>query len=295
LREGGVFEIRAITASRPHINRGLGAVETFVRSSKGIVPLNLHELWKYRNLLYFLCWRDIKVRYKQTLLGASWAILQPVLTMAIFTVIFSNVAHIQTDGPYQIFSFTALVPWTFFSYAVTQSANSLVGSANLVTKVYFPRLLIPLASALAGLVDFGLAFIVLLAMMAYYGIAPTEALALLPLFILLALLTALAVGIGLSALNVQYRDVRYLVPFLIQIWLYATPVLYPINLTHGTLHVLLALNPMTGVVEGFRWALLGRRGLDTGLLGISAAVTVAGLAASLFYFRNAETQFADVI
>lgn len=269
--------------------------EIVVRPSKGFVPLNLRELWNYRNLLYFLCWRDIKVRYKQTLLGASWAILQPVLNMVIFTVIFGRVAHIKTDGPYQLFSFTALVPWTFFAYAMTQSANSLVNSANLVSKVYFPRLIVPTASALAGLVDFVLAFLVLLGMMAYYHVSPTPALLLLPIFVLLTLAAALAVGIGLSAVNVKYRDVRYVVPFLSQVWMYASPVVYPINLAHGTLHLILSLNPMTCVIEGFRWALLGQQGLDMGSLALSATVTLAGLAVSLFYFRRVEMQLADVI
>jgi lipopolysaccharide transport system permease protein len=272
-----------------------GAPEIVIRPSKGFVPLNLRELWNYRNLLYFLCWRDIKVRYKQTLLGASWAILQPVMNLVVFTIIFGNLAHIKTDGPYQVFCLTALVPWTFFAYAMTQSANSLVNSSFLVSKVYLPRLIIPIASALAGLVDFALAFMILIGMMIYYRITPTPALLLLPLFVLLALLAALAVGIGLSAVNVQYRDVRYLVPFLSQMWMYATPVVYPISLTHSKLHVLLSLNPMTGVVEGFRWALLGKQGLDTGALILSATVTVAGLTGSLFYFRRVEKQFADVV
>lgn len=280
---------------RPQSSLDPGTPEIIVRPSKGFAPLNLREIWRYRNLLYFLTWRDIKVRYKQTFLGASWAILQPVLNMIIFTIIFGRVAHIQTDGPYQIFSFTALVPWTFFAYAMTQSANSLVNSANLVSKVYFPRILIPVASALAGLVDFVLAFLVLLGMMVYYHTAPTPALLLLPIFVLLALFAALAVGIGLSAVNVQYRDVRYLVPFLSQVWMYATPVVYPINLAHGTLRTLLALNPMTGVVEGFRWALLGQKGLDAGVLAESATVTLLALTGSLFYFRRVERQFADVV
>ncbi len=286
---------RPASGSLPPEDRRTSALEIVVRPSKGFVPLNLRELWNYRNLLYFLAWRDIKVRYKQTVLGAAWAVLQPVLNMVVFTIIFGRVAHIQTDGPYQLFSFTALVPWTFFAYAMTQSANSLVNSSFLVSKVYLPRLIIPVASAMAGLVDFILAFVVLLGMMVYYRVAPTPALVMLPAFVLLALLAALAVGIGLSAVNVQYRDVRYLVPFLSQMWMYATPVVYPINLAHGTLHTVLSLNPMTGVVEGFRWALLGRQGLDTGALLASAAVTLAGLTLSLFYFRRVEKQFADVV
>ena len=270
--------------------------EVVIRPSKGLVPLNLRDLWAYRNLLYFLCWRDIKVRYKQTLLGASWALLQPVLNMIIFTVIFGNLAHLKSDGvPYPVFSYTALLPWTFFAYAMTQSANSLVNSSYLVSKVYLPRLIIPIASAMAGLVDFALAFLVLIGLMIYYHITPTMALFLLPLFLLLALLAALAVGIGLSALNVQYRDVRYVLPFLSQVWMYATPVVYASSLATGKLHVLLSLNPMTGVVEGFRWALLGRQGLDVGALTLSAFATVLVLMASLYYFRRVEQQFADMV
>jgi len=270
--------------------------EVVIRPSKGLVPLNLRDLWAYRNLLYFLCWRDIKVRYKQTFLGASWALLQPVLNMIIFTVIFGNLAHLKSEGvPYPVFSYTALLPWTFFAYAMTQSANSLVNSAYLVSKVYLPRLIIPIASAMAGLVDFALAFLVLIGLMIYYHIAPTIALFLLPLFLLLAMLAALAVGIGLSALNVQYRDVRYVVPFLSQVWMYATPVVYASSLATGKLHVILSLNPMTGVVEGFRWALLGRQGLDIGALTLSAAATILVLVASLYYFRRVEQQFADMV
>ncbi len=270
--------------------------EIVIRPSKGIVPLNLRDLWLYRGLLYFLCWRDIKVRYKQTLLGAAWAILQPVMNMVIFTIIFGNVAHLQSEGfPYPIFSYSALLPWTLFAYAMSQSAGSLVSNANLISKVYFPRLVIPIASALAGLVDFAMAGLVLVGLMVYYRITPTPALALLPLFVILALIAALAVGIFLSALNVQYRDVRYTVPFLSQIWMYATPVVYASSLTTGKLHVILALNPMTGVVEGFRWALLGKQGLDGGALALSTTATILALVGSLFYFKRMEQRFADVV
>lgn len=264
--------------------------------STGWVSLSLRELWRYRGLLYFLTWRDIKVRYKQTALGALWAIIQPVMTMVIFTVIFSRVAKIGSDGiPYPIFSYCGLLPWTFFAYAMTQSANSLVGNANLISKVYFPRLVIPIASTLAGLMDFAISFLVLVGMMLYYHIAPTPALLLMPLFLLLTLAAALSVGTWLSALNVQYRDVRYTVPFLTQIWMYATPVAYPISQTSGTLHIILSLNPMTAVVVGFRWALLGKQGIDLGSLLLSATVTVVALYGGLFYFRRMERQFADVV
>src|SRR5919108_820507 len=229
-----------------------------IEPTKGWAPLKLKALWRYRELLYFLTWRDIKVRYKQTALGASWAVIQPVMTMVIFTVVFGRFAKVPSDGvPYPIFSYCALLPWTFFAYAMGQSANSLVGSANLISKVYFPRLVIPIAASLAGLVDFAIAFVVLLGMMVFYHVIPTAAVVTLPLFLLLALAAALAVGIWLSALNVQYRDVRYTIPFLTQIWLYATPIAYPAGLIHGRLHLIFAVNPMTGVVEGFRWAMLG--------------------------------------
>jgi lipopolysaccharide transport system permease protein len=264
--------------------------------SKGWVSLDLHELWRSRGLLYFLAWRDIKVRYKQTALGALWAIIQPVMTMIIFTVIFSKVAKIGSDGiPYPIFSFCGLLPWTFFAYAMTQSANSLVGNANLISKVYFPRLVIPIASTLSGLMDFAISFLVLAGMMIYYHVAPTPALVLLPLFLVLTLAAALSVGTWLSALNVQYRDVRYTVPFLTQFWMYATPVAYPISQTSGALHTILSLNPMTAVVVGFRWALLGKQGLDIGSLLLSSAMTILALIGGLFYFRRMERQFADVV
>jgi lipopolysaccharide transport system permease protein len=274
----------------------LAADEILIEANHGWSPLNLQDLWRFRGLLYFLCWRDIKLRYKQTVLGASWAILQPVMNMIIFTVIFGNLAHLKSDGvPYPIFAFTALLPWTLFAYAMTQAANSLVNSSQLVSKIYFPRLVIPVASALAGLVDFAMGFIVLTALMLYYHIAPTSALVLLPLFVLLALAAALSVGIWLSAVNVQYRDVRYTLPFLTQAWMYATPVVYASSAATGKLHFILSLNPMTGVVEGFRWALLGKQGLDAGSLALSTTMTLVALLGSLFYFRRMEQRFADVV
>jgi len=267
-----------------------------ITPSAGWVPLRLGALWRYRELLYFLTWRDIKVRYKQTVLGAAWAVLQPVLTMAIFTVVFSRLAKVPSDGvPYPIFSFCGLLPWTLFAYAITQAGNSLVVNANLVSKVYFPRLVIPLAAALAGLLDFIIAFLVLLALMAFYGIVPTPAMVALPLFLLLAMAAALAVGIWLAALNVQYRDVRHTIPFLTQIWLYATPIAYPTSLIHGSLRLVFALNPMTGVVAGFRWAIIGKERLDIGFLVLSSAITVVALIGGLYYFRRVEQRFADVV
>lgn len=291
--------VEPITAQRgaPASGHGTASLPVLViEPPRGLVALRLGDLWRYRDLLYFLVWRDIKVRYKQTALGASWAILQPVMTMVIFTVVFGKFAKIPSDGvPYPIFSYCGLLPWTFFAYAMSQSADSLVSNANLIRKVYFPRLVIPVAASLAGLLDFGIAFVLLVGMMAFYRVAPTVAMITLPFFLLLALLTALTVGIWLSALNVQYRDVRYAIPFLVQIWLFATPIAYPASLIHGTWHLVFALNPMTGVVEGFRWALLGTGSLDVPALGISIAVTMAALIGGLYYFRTMEQRFADVV
>jgi len=267
-----------------------------IRPSKGWVPLRLKELWEYRELLYFLVWRDIKVRYKQTVLGAAWAIIQPFFTMVVFSIFFGRLAGIPSDGlPYPIFAYCALLPWQLFAHAMTESGNSLVANQNLITKVYFPRLVIPLAAVLAGLVDFAVAFLVLVGMMAYYGIAPTIPAVTLPLFILLAIATALAVGLWLSALNVQYRDVRYTIPFLTQFWLFSTPIAYPSSLVPEGWRVLYGLNPMAGVVEGFRWALLGTRNAPGPMLAVSVAVVVALLVGGLYYFRRMEKGFADVV
>ncbi len=269
-----------------------------IEPSKGWVPLKLSQLWRYRELLYFLAWRDIKVRYKQTALGAAWAVIQPVMTMVVFTVVFGRIAKVPTLGvPYPIFAYCGLLPWTFFAYALSQSSNSLVGSANLISKVYFPRLVVPIAAALSGLMDFVIAFVVLLGLMLWYHVLPTAAVLALPFFLLLTLVAALAVGIWLSAINVQYRDVRYTVPFLTQIWLYATPIAYtlPQSLAHSPLRVLTAINPMTGVAEGFRWAILGTHELDLPTLAVSSGVSVAALVGGLFYFRRMEQRFADVV
>jgi lipopolysaccharide transport system permease protein len=258
--------------------------------------LNLRELWAYRELLFFLTWRDIKVRYQQTVLGVAWAVLQPLLTMVVFSLFFGKLAGMPSDGvPYPIFSYAALVPWTFFSYSLTQSANSVVGSQQLITKVYFPRLLIPAATVLSGVVDFAVAFVVLLGMMLHYGIVPTlQVLWVLPL-LLLALVTALGVGFWLAALNVRYRDVRYTVPFLTQFWLFVTPIAYPSSLLHEPWRTLSALNPMTGVVEGFRWSLLGTTTAPGPLIAVSSLVAVLVLVGGAFYLRRMEDTFADVI
>jgi lipopolysaccharide transport system permease protein len=267
-----------------------------IDSSQSVLGLHLEDIWAYRELLYFLIWRDIKVRYKQTALGAAWAILQPFLTMVVFSVFFGHLAKVPSDGiPYPIFAYTALLPWHLFAHALTQSGTSLVANQSLITKVYFPRLIIPIAAALAGLVDFAVAFAVLLGMMLYYTIIPTVAVVMLPLLLLLAIATALAVGLWLSALNVQYRDVRYTLPFLAQFWLFATPVAYPSSLVPEPWRALYGLNPMAGVVEGFRWALLGKA-MDPGpLLAVSVLAVIALLIGGLVYFQRMESTFADVI
>jgi lipopolysaccharide transport system permease protein len=266
-----------------------------IEPSRGWVALRVKELWEYRELLYFLVWRDIKVRYKQTALGAAWAVLQPVLTMLVFTVFFGRLAKVPSDGiPYPVFVYAALLPWQLFAFALTESANSLVGNQNLIKKVYFPRLVVPLASVLAGLVDFGIAFLVLLALMLYYGIVPSFAILVLPLFLLLAVATALSVGLWLSALNVQFRDVRYTIPFLTQFWMFATPVAYPSSLVPERWRAWYGLNPMAGVVEGFRWALLGKSKSPGPLLWVSGLVVVLLLIGGLAYFRRMESTFADV-
>ncbi len=267
-----------------------------IRPSHGWPALRLNELWEYRELLYFLTWRDIKVRYKQTVLGAAWAIIQPFFAMVIFSVFFGHLARIPSDGlPYPIFAYCALLPWQLFAHALGQSGNSLVANQSLITRVYFPRLVIPISAVLAGLVDFAVAFVVLLGMMLYYGIIPTAAILTLPLFILLAVATALAVGLWLSALNVEYRDVRYTIPFLTQFWLFATPVAYPSSLVPERWRALYGINPLAGVVEGFRWALLGRAGAPDPLIAVSLVAVVLLLIGGLYYFRRMERTFADIV
>ncbi|HEX3036794.1 MAG TPA: ABC transporter permease [Thermodesulfobacteriota bacterium] len=267
-----------------------------IEPSTGWVSLKLQELWQYRELIYFLTWRDIKVRYKQTILGATWAIIQPVLTMVVFSLFFGKLAKIPSDGiPYPIFSYAALVPWTFFTHGLSQSSNSLVSSANLIKKVYFPRLAIPVTAVVSGIVDFVLAFIVLVGMMFYYGFVPTVNVIWLPLFLLLALITSLGVGLWLSALNVQFRDVRYTVPFLTQFWLFATPIAYPSSLLPDPWRTLYGINPMVGVVEGFRWALLGTDTAPGPIVIVSTLAAIALLIGGALYFRRMEKTFADVV
>ena len=258
--------------------------------------LRLGELWEYRDLLFILAWRDIKVRYKQTTLGVAWAVLQPLLTMVVFSLLFGGIAKLPSEGiPYPIFTFTALLPWQLFAYAMTESGNSLVANQQLITKVYFPRLVIPLGGVLSGLVDFAIAFLVLLGMMFFYHIPLSWNLLALPAFVFLAVLTALAVGIWLSALNVEYRDVRYTIPFLTQFWMFATPIAYSASLVPQAWRWLYSLNPMTGVVEGFRWALLGRQGFSLPYFLVSLAVVLVLFLAGLAYFRRMEDSFADNI
>lgn len=274
-----------------------GVLHVHIEPSRGWVSLRLHEIWEYRELLYFLVWRDIKVRYKQTVLGAVWAVLQPFLTMVVFSVFFNRLAGVKSESniPYPLFTFTGLLPWTLFAYSLQESGNSLVANQRLITKVYFPRLTIPISAVLAGLVDFAIAFVVLLGMMFYYGYYPTLAVLTLPLFLLFAIVTALAVGLWLSALNVQYRDVRYVIPFLSQFWLFLTPIAYSTSIIPAWARPLYGLNPMAGVVEGFRWALLGKSPAMGPLLVVSVVVVLVLLVGGLMYFRRMEKTFADVI
>jgi lipopolysaccharide transport system permease protein len=267
-----------------------------IEPSEGWVALQLRELWEYRELLYFLVWRDIKVRYKQTALGAAWAVIQPCLSMVVFSLFLGKLAQVPSDGvPYPLFSYAALVPWTLFATGLTLASTSLVGSSNLIKKVYFPRLAIPIAAVLSGTVDFALALGVLLLMIPSFGLRPSADVVWLPFFALLGLVTALGVGIWLSALNAEYRDVRHVVPFLAQLWLFATPVAYPSSLLGEPWRTLYALNPMVGVVEGFRWALLGTRARPGGLVLVSALAAVALLVSGAYYFRRMERTFADVV
>ena len=267
-----------------------------IEPGRGWVPLKLRDLWEYRDLLYFLTWRDIKVRYKQTALGAAWAIIQPLFTMLVFSLFFGGLAKVPSDGiPYSIFAYAALVPWIFFANGLSQSSNSLVGSAQLITKIYFPRLVIPISTVISGVVDFALAFLVLLVMMLYYGVVPTVNALWLPFFLLLALVASLGVGLWLSALNVEYRDVRYVVPFITQFWMFVTPIAYPSSLLSEPWRTLYGLNPMVGVVEGFRWALLGANTGPGPMIAVSSAASLMILISGAFYFKWMERNLADVV
>jgi lipopolysaccharide transport system permease protein len=275
---------------------------TRIRPSRGWRAINLRELWHYRELLWFMTLRDIKLRYKQTALGVAWAVLQPLFTMGVFTIFFGKLGKLPSDSkPYALFVLAALIPWQLFAYALTQSSNSLVAEQRLITKVYFPRLIVPVASVLSGLMDLFVAFALMLLMMAigpllgWERVAPTWAAMILPAFVLFAVLTALALGLWLSALNVQYRDIRYTIPFLTQFWMFLTPIAYPASLVPSKYRLLYGLNPMSGVVEGFRWALLGTAAPDWGLMAVSAGVVMILLAGGVIYFRRMEKTFADVV
>ena len=269
-----------------------------IEPSKSWVPLRLRDVYMYRELLYFLTWRDIKVRYKQTLLGATWAVLQPLLTMLIFTLFFGNLAGIgnRTGGiPYPVFAYAGLLIWTFFANAVTNSGNSLVGSANLITKIYFPRMIIPGAAVAAGLVDFAIAFVILIVLMIYYRLAVTWTILMLPLLIVLTTLVALGAGLWLSALNVRYRDIRYALPFLIQLWMFASPVIYPLDMVPAKWRWVLMLNPLSGIIENFRAALFGNANIDWTALSVSAVIALSVLIYSAYSFRRMERSFADIV
>jgi lipopolysaccharide transport system permease protein len=272
------------------------ARKIIIRPTSGWAALNLRDLWVYRELVYFMTWRDLKVRYKQTALGAAWAILQPFLTMVVFSIFFGSLAGVPSDGvPYPIFSYTALIPWTLFSKALQDASRSLVNSSHMITKVYFPRMILPLASVLAGIVDFLIAFVVLLGMMAFYHVTPTANIWTIPLFLILALVTAAGVSLWLSALNVLYRDINYVLPFLTQFWMYITPIAYPSSMVPEKWRLLYAVNPMTGVVEGFRWALLGSGQAPGMMTLVSTLVAIVLLVSGMFYFKRMERLFADMV
>jgi lipopolysaccharide transport system permease protein len=269
---------------------------TVVRPIRGWAPLQLRELWEHRELLYFFVWRDVKVRYKQAALGASWAVIQPFFTMVVFSVFFGRLAGLPSDGvPYPVFAYCALVPWSYFATSLSQASNSLVDHQRLITKVYFPRLMIPAASVIAGLVDLVIAFVVLIGMLLFYDIHPTPRILALPGFVLLATLTSLGVGLWLSAFNVRYRDVRYTIPFLVQFWLFLTPVAYSSSLVPERWRPLYGVNPMAGVVGGFRWALLGNTDPPGVMLLVSIGAVIGILVGGIFYFRRVERGFADVV
>jgi lipopolysaccharide transport system permease protein len=266
-----------------------------LRPPSGWASIGVGELWRFRELLFFLTWRDVKVRYKQTVLGAVWALVQPFMTMIVFTVVFNRFGKIEAPVAYPVFALTGLALWFYFTNSLNLSSNSLVANAPLITKVYFPRLAVAVSPLLAGLVDFVLALLLVAGAMAWYGVVPGPQIALLPLFVLLAFLTALGVGLALSALNVKYRDVRYVVPFVMQLWLYASPVAYPSSLVHGTYRTLYGLNPMTGVIDGFRWCLLDTGAPHTGSLLVSLGTALVLVVGGAMYFARTERSFADVI
>ena len=284
--EAKISQTRAIDA-RP---------ATVIEPSRGWVALNLSELWVYRELLYFLAWRDVKVKYKQTIIGAGWAILQPLMTMIVFTLVFKKIGDVPSDGiPYPIFAYTALLPWNLFSGTLNRSTLSLVSQVSLISKIYFPRLIIPLSATIAGIIDFALAFVVLVGMMFWYRVIPTLAVLSLPFFVTIALLAAVSVGLWLAALNVRYRDVGHAVPFLIQIWMFASPVAYPVSVIPEKWRLLYSLNPLAGVIEGFRWAMLGKESPDFVVIAVSTLAMMALFFSGIVYFKRTERTFADLI
>lgn len=269
--------------------------EVVIEPGEGWAPVNLGEIWKFRELLYFLAWRDVKVKYKQTALGVIWAVMQPVLAMLIFSLVFGSAGMPSDNAPYPIFVFLGLLPWNYFAGVLGQSTNSLVAGSNLITKIYFPRLIIPASSAIAPLIDLFIGSVVLGGMMVYYGVGAGSGMLLVPLLLLITLMNAVGFGILFSALNVRYRDIQYVIPFLIQIWMFSTPVIYPGSLLGGRYAWLLMLNPMGGVIEAFRPAVLGHMPIPWGALAVSAAVGFFVFVAGIFYFRRVERHFADVI
>jgi lipopolysaccharide transport system permease protein len=284
----------------PSGNAIISETEIVIEPSRGWITLQLRAIWQYRELLYFMVWRDLKVRYKQTIMGALWIVLQPVASMVVFSLLFGGLLKVPSGGaPYPIFAYAALLPWNYFAASLNRASTSLVGNAQLITKIYFPRLLIPLAGVLSGLVDFAISFLVLVGLMAYYQVHPTPVVALLPVFLLLAMLTALGFGLWLAALNVRFRDINILIPFIIQIWMYLTPVIYGATLIPKRFRYLLALNPMTAAVEGFRWALLGPYLEDAQAPGpvllASVLIALAVLVSGAVFFQRTERTFADII
>jgi lipopolysaccharide transport system permease protein len=267
-----------------------------IRPTSGWVPINLRDLWEYRELLYFLTWRDIKVRYKQTALGMGWVVLQPLLLMLVFTMFFGRLVELPSDGiPYPLFTYTALLPWQLFSRALNEGSMSLIAHERVITKTYFPRILLPASAVLASLIDFGIAFLVLIGFILFYGVHPGLAIFTLPLFVLLVVMTAFGVSLWLAAFNVLYRDVRYVLPFLTQLWMFATPIIYPVSVVPDSWRLLYSLNPMVGVVEGFRWAVLGNTSGMDAMFGLSALVVASVLGGGILYFQSVQQTFADVI
>jgi len=267
-----------------------------IEPRRKLIDLDLRAIWEYRELLYFLVWRDLKVRYRQTIIGIGWVVLQPLMTMIVFTAVFGNFAKVPSDGvPYPIFAYSALLPWNLFASSLTRGSESVVSNAQLISKIYFPRLLLPLSGVLSPIVDFAISFVIFISMMLWFHVLPTRGILALPLLLALVLLTALAVGLWLSALNVRYRDVGHAIPFLVQLWLFSSPVAYPVSLVPEKWRLLYSLNPMAGVIEGFRWALLGKQSPDFGVILISSLMVLALFVTGVIFFKHTERTFADIV